>query len=61
MIRIDHTQQVNTRSQKMINVEELILWRDPHCPQSQLLQEEFSWVNNDLSMPFDTDDEPISH
>ncbi|MEH6575521.1 MAG: hypothetical protein V7731_00425 [Amphritea sp.] len=61
MISTDHTQQVSIGSQKMINVEELLLWRDPHCPSSQLLQEEFSYVRNDFGFPFDSDDEQTSH
>ena len=50
MINKEHTQHINIRTSIIIHVEELLRWRDPHCPDSKLLQEEFSYVENDFWM-----------
>ena len=58
MINKEHTQQINIRTSIIIPVEELLRWRDPHCPDSQLLQEEFSHVDNDFWME---SEEEVTH
>jgi hypothetical protein len=57
----DRTKQANIRTSMVIPVEQLLRWRDPHCPDGELLHEEFYCVNNDVDFWFDTDEEQTFH
>ncbi|WP_028471027.1 hypothetical protein [Neptunomonas japonica] len=61
MINKEHTQQINIRTSINVQVEELLRWRDPHCPDSLLLQEEFSHVDNENDFWMDSEEELTRH
>ena len=61
MINKEHLQQVNIRASIMVPLEELLSWRDPHCPDSLLILEEFSYVNNDVEFLLDYEEESTRH
>lgn len=61
MINKEHMQQVNIRTSIIVPLEELLSWRDPHCPDSLFMQEEFSHVNNDVDFLLDWEEESTRH
>lgn len=61
MVNNESIQQVNLRTSLSISVDKLLDWRDPHCPDSVLLQEEFSYVDNEVELLLDIEAEIIHH
>ena len=61
MINKEHMQQVSIGTSIIVPLDELLSWRDPHCPDSVLMLEEFSHVNNDIEFLLDCEEESTRH
>ncbi|WP_293267850.1 hypothetical protein [Neptunomonas sp.] len=61
MISKEHKQQVNIRTSIHVPVEKLLRWRDPHCPDSSFLEEEFSHVNHENECWLESEEEQTRH
>ncbi|WP_372737577.1 hypothetical protein [Neptunomonas sp.] len=60
MINKEHMQQVSIGTSILVPLEKLLSWQDPHCPDSLLMLEEFSHVNNDTENLLDYEEEEES-
>ena len=61
MINKEHRQHVSIGTSILVPLEELLSWRDPHCPDSLYVSEEFSHVNSDAEFLLDCDEDSTRH
>ena len=61
MIDKQHMQQVSIGTKIVVPLEELLSWRDPHCPDSLFMLEEFSHVHSDVDALLDDEEELTRH
>jgi len=53
---------IKSNNHRLVNQEEMIEWRDPHCPNSSVLETGQCWLRNEyISLQVDQPHKQTSH
>ncbi|GGK74922.1 hypothetical protein [Amphritea balenae] len=48
MQKVISARKAKSQAHRLVNQEDMIQWRDPHCPSNQMLENGQCWVKNEI-------------